>query len=149
MDYSGEGYLRIRITELGGSLPIEGAVVLITEYEKDENENGAGEVLYSLRTNEDGLTERVPLPAPSKAESMSPGAEKPYAVYNISAKKSGYYPILGIGIQIFDGISALQPFNMLPISETNTEYISNQTIIYETPPSSLANNSRKEAQNEL
>ena len=74
MSERGVGYLKIRATSTGGALPVEGAVVRINEY----TPQGNGNVLYSLRTNEGGLTETVSLGAPPAAESMMPGAARPY-----------------------------------------------------------------------
>ena len=130
-----EGYLKISVTEAGGTIPIENALVVISEYTGETEAENAGEVLYSLRTNEGGLTPTVPLPAPPAVESMRPGAAQPYSVYNVTVTYDGYYPIEGVGVPVFSGITAIQPFNMIPLSEAgkNSGVDFGRYIIFETP----------------
>jgi len=131
MEYTGMGRLRIRVTEAGGVLPVAGAVVTVSEYE----DGGEGKLLYSLRTDQGGLTEVVVLPAPPASESMKPGAARPYALYNVDITYPGYYPVENVAVPVFDRITAVQPVNLLPKSEEDqlagTE--SGRVIIYETP----------------
>ncbi len=133
MSESGSGYLKLRVTSAGGALPVSGAVVTISEYTTD----GSGEVLYSLRTNEGGLTDTVALPTVPASDSMRPGAERPYSVYSVIVKKDGYYPVEGVAVPIFDKIVALQPVNMIPITEAEqiAGAAGNSVMIYETPDS--------------
>lgn len=70
-----KGYLKISVTEAGGTIPIKGALVVITEYGDDDGESG--NVLYSLTTDNGGYTPTVALEAPVKSESMMPGAYQP------------------------------------------------------------------------
>ena len=72
MNQNGSGFLRVRVTEASGTLPIEGAVVRITDYPA-EGESDSGRLLYSLRSNADGLTPVVSLPAPPQATAVFPG----------------------------------------------------------------------------
>ncbi len=134
MNESGTGFLRVRVTEAGGSLPVQGAVVQIFEY-PDETTSENGDVIYSLRTNENGLAPIVSLPAPAAGESMTPGAARPYSVYNISVTYDGYYPVEGIGIPIFDRITAIQPIDMVPLTEEDriAGADNGRVMIYETP----------------
>ncbi len=133
MSESGSGYLRLRVTSAGGALPVSGAVVTVSEYTPD----GTGEVLYSLRTNEGGLTDTVALPTVPAADSMKPGAERPYSVYSVVVKKDGYYTVEGVAVPIFDKIVALQPVNMIPLTESEqiAGATGNSVMIYETPDS--------------
>ncbi len=134
---SGNGFLRIRVTEAAGSLPVEGAVVRITEYPA-EDMSDEGALLYSMRTDANGLTPIVSLPAPPSGESLTPGAAQPYAVYNISVTYDGYYPVEGVGIPIFDRITAVQPVALLPYTEEDriAGADNGRVMIYETPDSS-------------
>lgn len=106
------GYLQIRVTSAGGAFPIKDAVVTVLS---DPLANGAqSSVIRTLRTDASGLTETVPLPAPSRTLSQSPGSGKPYATYNIAVYKDGYYSVEGLGIPVFDGIVSTQAINLLP-----------------------------------
>lgn len=130
MSERGVGYLKIRATSAGGALPVEGAVVRISEYTPEGN----GEVLYSLRTNGGGLTETVALGAPPAVESMMPGAARPYSIYNVSVTKDGYYPVESIAVPIFSGIVAVQPIAMIPLTEEESVAgAEDGVMIYETP----------------
>jgi len=137
MNESGNGFLRIRVTEAAGSLPVKGAVVRITEY-PGEDASAEGELLYSMRTDADGLTPAVSLPAPPAVDSMAPGAAQPYALYNISVTYDGYYPVEGVGVPVFDRVTAVQPVNLLPFTEEDriAGADNGRIMIYETPDSS-------------
>lgn len=132
----GTGFLRVRVTEAAGSLPVQGAVVRITEY-PGEPMSDEGELLYSLRTDGNGLTPVVSLTAPPAGESLTPGAAQPYAVYNISVIYDGYYPVEGVGIPIFDRITAVQPIALLPYTEEDriAGADNGRVMIYEIPDS--------------
>lgn len=111
--YEGEGKLVIRVTGGNGAFPIEGAVVNISG--RNGNEEGTG-IIYSLRTDESGLTETVVLPAPSGSISLSPGSGiQPYSVYDITVSKNGYLDSENAGVQIFDNVTAIQNFDMIPM----------------------------------
>ena len=49
---------------------------------------------------------------------MTPsGSRPPFATYNIDVLKEGYYPQYYQNVPIFDGITAVQNANVIPISE--------------------------------
>ncbi|MBQ8187155.1 MAG: hypothetical protein IJ037_09855, partial [Clostridia bacterium] len=131
MENTGMGRLRIRVTAAGGNLPVRDAAVTVSEY----TEGGDGELLYSLRTDEGGLTEIVTLPAPPASESMKPGAARPYALYNIDVSYPGFYPVEGVAVPVFDRITAVQPVNLYPLSEEDSlaDAEHGRVMIYETP----------------
>lgn len=131
---NGKGFLRIRVTEAAGSLPVEGAVVRITEY-PEEDASDEGMLLFSMRTDRDGLTPTVSLPAPPSGDSLMPGAAQPYAVYNISVQYDGYYPVEGVGVPVFDRVTAVQPIALLPFTEEDriAGADNGRVMIYEFP----------------
>ena len=128
-----KGYLKIIVTEAGGTIPIKGALVVITEYGDDDGESG--NVLYSLTTDESGYTPTVALDAPVKSESMMPGAYQPYALYNINVVFDRYYPVESVGVPVFAGVTSIQPINLLPLSEMASiaGADNGRIMIYETP----------------
>lgn len=105
-----QGFLRVWVTTAGGTLPVPGVPVRIT----DED----GTLLHVLRTSESGLTPTVALPAPPAAESLTPGT-KPYSTYQISVDQTGYTPVPLLLVPIFDGITSLQPIPLVPATETS------------------------------
>ena len=124
------GYLRIFVTEANGTIPVPGARVVITEYAED----GSGGAVYSLRTNDDGLTETASLPTPDVRESQSPGALRPYGLYGINVDAAGFYPVEHAAVPVFPGITSDQQVNLLPLSEEDAmPGAFGQVMIYETP----------------
>lgn len=131
----GTGYLQIRVTSAGGAFPIEDAVVMVLS---DPLGGGAqSSVIRTLRTDASGLTETVPLPAPSRTLSQSPGSGKPYATYNIAVYKDGYYSVEGLGIPVFDGIVSTQAINLLPRDGLMPEKSRNPELVIDEAPGYL------------
>ncbi len=106
-DYSGNGYLKIRVTTVGGTVPASGAAVTVSD--------PVGEILYSLRTGRGGTTPTVMLPAPRYAESMTPGAVQPYGLYDIRIEKNGYIPVSLTDVPVFDRVTSVQSVDLLPV----------------------------------
>ena len=113
-DRGGEGRLRIQATTADGALPVKGALVRISR----AAEAGFPDVsLYTFETDESGLTPIVILEAPPKGESLAPGAEDVYAVYRVTVSREGFYPVEIGRVPVFDGVGALQPIALIPVSE--------------------------------
>lgn len=109
MNYTDFGTLTVRATLAEESLPVPDATVVIRgadEYNRD--------VLYSLLTNEDGLTPIVSLPAPSPDLSKTPTpSQLPFSKYDVEISKDGYYTKRILEIPVFPGINTSLPVNML------------------------------------
>lgn len=111
--YTGTGYIIVKVATASGAIPVEGTTVIIRG-----NEDRNSSILLSFLTDRDGLIVRTPLPAPSKEESQSPSnGRKPFSTYNIDVLKEGYYPQYYQNVPVFDGITAVQTANIIPISE--------------------------------
>lgn len=123
------GQLRISVTEAGGTIPIEGAAVTISEY----TEGGEGDVLRLLSTNRDGNTETVSLPTPPASDSLFPGSRDPGGLYSIAVKADGYYLYEAVGVPVFAGVTAVQRVNLVPIGAPVGDFSAGQVYIYETP----------------
>lgn len=128
MNFENFGNMRIRTYTAAGALPIDGALVKIygtDDYNKD--------IIYSLLTDEDGITKEVSLPAPPKVYSASPGAkESPYSVYNVEITKNGFYPKRIDNVPIFNGIRAVLPIEMIPLSFAEDGSVVKQNILNST-----------------
>lgn len=117
----GRGYLIVRTTTARGAIPISDARVDIRNQLPEDNE-AAGDVILSLLTDRDGSTGPIPLPAPPKAYSQRPDSERPpYATYHIEVRKNGYGDETFIGVPIFDGITAIQTVDLIPLPENGKE----------------------------
>lgn len=103
------GWLTVR-AQTGGAYPVEGALVKIRGAEEEN-----AEIIYSILTDRDGLTEKIKLPAPSPALSMYPDAkELPYSIYDLEIDAEGYAPKRIYGLTIFPGISSIQVVGLVP-----------------------------------
>ena len=106
---SGSGGLVVQVTTASNAIPLEGASVTV----RDED----GRVRYELRSGRDGRTARVALPAPPRARSQRPSDGRPYAVYSIEVVLQGYETAFYASVPVFDGITALQQANLIPLPE--------------------------------
>ena len=70
-----------------------------------------------MRTNSVGQTEKIALPTKSASLSEVPGNLKPYISYNVFASKEGYFDSDVINVPIFEGVTSIQPINLIPLSE--------------------------------
>ncbi len=118
----GTGYLVFAVTTARGAIPLEGARVDVRNYEPEGGSDPAtrGDTVASLISGRDGNTARIPLSAPPKSYSSAPGNSKPYSLYQAEVTLDGYYRQTYIAIPIFDGITAIQPVNLIPLPENGT-----------------------------
>ncbi len=108
----GTGFLVVRVSTARGAIPLEGAAVSIRGSTPDTSG-----VLFSLTSNNDGLTDKVSLPAPPLALSQSSGNSTPYSSWNIDVFKDGYVPVAYQSVPVYDSIVSVQPAVMTPIPE--------------------------------
>ena len=116
------GFLVVTVRSANGSIPIENALVNIYE---NKNENGVmanGHLLYTLRTNSLGQTEKIALPTKDSSLSLAPGNLKPFTSYNIFVSSNGYFDSDVINAPVFQGITSIQPINLIPLSEYAKPY---------------------------
>ena len=119
----GTGYLILHVTTAGGAIPLEGAKIDIKTYEPADSSDAAtrGDTVASPISGTDGNTVRIPLSAPPKSLSESPGNGMPYARYSADVTLDGYYTQSYAGIPIFDGITSIQPVILIPLPENGTQ----------------------------
>ena len=106
------GYLVVRVSTALGAIPLENATVNI----RRNTEESSGTV-YSLLSDRDGLTQKVSLPAPSRALSAHPGEEVPFSSWNIDVFKDGYVPVSFQNVPVYSSVVSVQPAVLVPISE--------------------------------
>ena len=104
-----EGFLIVKASTASGAIPVEGVTVVVSGIDE-----GNSDLLFSLITNESGLTKRISLPAPPSTLSSSPNpSATPYSRYNIDVYKDGYYPQHYTGVPIFSGVTAVQRIHVI------------------------------------
>ena len=110
------GILVAKVTTAGGTIPVEGASVYIKRFGEEDNE--MSDILYTLRTNSQGFTNAVSLPTPPRSASQTPNnGAFPFSQYIMTVKKEGFYSVENIGLPMFDGITSIQPVELLPLTE--------------------------------
>ena len=112
----GYGYLIVRVSTARGAIPLENASVTVYNYDP-EFENGRGNIISVHASGAGGLTDRITLPAPPRSLSLSPGGPKPYETYNVTVTKDGYLKQSYINVPVFEGITAIQNADMIPLPE--------------------------------
>ena len=134
------GFLEVLVKTANGALPVEGAQVMIYDYSESDKGQGRGDLMYSLVTDENGRAPRVALATKSKELSTSPGNENPFSIYNIRIAKDGYYNNSYSNVPIFQGITSLQPVNLIPLLEyglPNDDYPLTEERFVTTPSTKL------------
>jgi len=113
MQYDDFGTMIIRTYGASNALPVEGVLVRVRGADEF---NRMSE--FSLFTDEDGLTNEIKLPAPSKSYSLSQGSkEVPFAIYDVEISKDGFYTKKIQNVAVFSGIRSFLPVNMIPVEE--------------------------------
>lgn len=124
------GYLRAFVTTGRGTLPLPNAQVIVTRI-LDGNE-----VLeQAVRTDISGYTPLFTLPAVGGRYSQTPDNAKPYTLYNMYVRAEGFYPVLLRNIPMYGGITAIQPVDMIPVTEGDDPNA--ERIIEEGAPENL------------
>ena len=123
------GYLKITTTIARRAIPIEGARCVVSK-----DIGGERRIFYDVYTDEDGSTEKLPLPAPDKSFSEQPESNhRVSASYDIEVTKPGFVPVTDLNVPIFDGILSIQSVNLIP--DTNSNQNPDPIIIDESYPS--------------
>ena len=144
---SGYGYMIVRVTTARGAIPLADAKVAVYDYSL-EFFDGRGDVIAVKTTNSSGLTDRFALAAPPRALSMSPGNGRSYSTYNITVSKDGYNQQTYINVPVFEGITAIQSADLIPLSENGQtdRYDPRSNIFFETENADLESTDKKEAE---
>ena len=106
------GYLVVRVSTARGAIPLEDATVSI----RGSTEQNSG-VVYSLETDASGLTPRLPLPAPPRANSLTPNQDVPYSLWSIDVFCKGFITARYESVPVYAGITSVQSAELVPLSE--------------------------------
>ena len=106
------GYLVVRVSTARGAIPLENATVSVRGTSLQSSD-----IIYSLETDESGLTPRLPLPAPPKSNSLSPDQSTPYSLWSIDVFKKGYVTARYESVPVYPDITSVQNAELIPLSE--------------------------------
>ena len=126
------GFLMIQARTANDALPLPGVSVKILDAQN--------QLLYDLITDANGQTETVSLPTVEKNLSLQPDYEgSPYTAYRAIAQADGFQTLYVSGINIFDGITAVQPAPLTPMGERQqtpgrTEIVIGKPAIQQNDP---------------
>ncbi len=117
MNFTGEGFLKIKATYASNALPLSGVSVHVQSADEDSTDYNV-----QILTDNSGIAGPISLAAPSKIYSLASGAkERAFASYNVDVTKDGYYTKRIFDVPVFDGQSTTLPINMIPIAEFRDE----------------------------
>ena len=115
------GYLRINAVSNQTLSPISDATIEIS------STGNPNLILETLKTDSNGNTETIELPAPPLEYSMSPSDNQPYSEYNIRITAPDFEEQIISGAQILSGETGVQDFKLN--LRTSFEDIYNPTVI--------------------
>lgn len=107
-----QGKLQINVVTIIGSRPVTGASVQVSVTGIPDN------VLFTLTTNESGLTDEIELETPNISYSTSPSEPQPYAEYTIDVTADGYEPAEVSSAELFPDTTAILEVRMTPLAES-------------------------------
>lgn len=108
----GVARLRVWVTTARQAIPIEGARVVVTQEDGDEQA-----LRWVLTTDQDGNAEIVKLPAVQAKYSQQPGVSHPYTCYTIEVSKPGYFTVRNNHVPMYGGVTTIQPVDLIPLPE--------------------------------
>lgn len=129
--------LRVRVSTALGALPLADASVTVSTV---PDANGARSLVYSVRTDEGGMTPPMLLPTPPLSNSLAPDSGMPYSLYTVEIAKDGYTPLTALQIAMFPGIATVLPVSLTPLdentpsSETDFTAIGDPQSLYPSTP---------------
>jgi hypothetical protein len=127
------GSLVVNVGIANEARPIVGALVRISGADEDNKD-----LVRTLITDNDGVTQKIRLPAKNKSYSQAPNsAETPYSRYNLEIEKDGFYTKKINGISVFSGVESIQIVSMIPSSNNLGEYFPNGNINANLPDTTI------------
>ena len=120
-----KGYIIAYVRTGDESNGISGATVMVTAVV-----DGKRVILASGVTDRSGTSPRFVLPVPDTKHSQKPDPERrPYNLFDVSVTAEGFFNARSVDVPVFDGITSVQNFSMIPVplmmqgsSETVTYY---------------------------
>lgn len=104
------GYLTIQTRTAQDAVPLSGVQIRIMDSQ--------GNTLYSLTTDENGETQKVPLETVSRNFSQNPYyTGTPFSSYSVLARAAGFNSLYVSDIPIFEEETAILPIALIPMQE--------------------------------
>lgn len=129
-DEEDTGALKVRVVSINGFRPVSGANVIISY-------TGIDNPIFSLITNESGVSDEITLDTPPLQYSLQPNSLQPYAEYTVQVNAQDYEPFAISNIQILPNELAILEIKLTPSDTTSISRVSDvppHTLYYEYPP---------------
>ena len=119
------GYLKVSVRTGRGGIPIGGNSVIVSE-----TVNGEENLVRMLTTDQSGDTETLRLPTMKNPDGTEPSDYTAASLYNISVISEGYFKEVSQNVAVFDGITSVQTFFLIP---EPFDYTTDETVIFDNP----------------
>lgn len=106
-----QGYLQVRTYTAQEATPVPDALVLVLQ---------EGQLVRQTLTDEDGLTELIPLDTVGRDLSLTEGTAAPFTTYTVQITAEGYLPVVSGDVPVFGGVTAIQNVGLIPLPEFDT-----------------------------
>lgn len=105
------GYIQVYARTGDSSSAVAGASVMVTAIV-----DGSRLIIASGVTDGSGAAPRFSVPVPSSDLSQAPEPSfRPYSLYDISVTAEGYFNARSVDVPVFEGITSVQNFSMIPV----------------------------------
>ena len=126
----GEGNLKVQVFSGRQAFPIVNAQVVVTK----EFDDGPYTFFDDL-TDTSGIVEGMSLNTPLSSEATENNKFLPYSTYSIRVTHPYFIPTVYTNVPVFDGITSIQPVNLVPKTGTPTD--DNDIVYTEQEPIDL------------
>lgn len=126
----GNGMLIVQVFTADQTLPVSDATVMVSKSGEE------GETLVRMmKTDKNGKTEAIKLPAPPAENSLTPGNTDLFNKYNIRVDYPRYYTTENLDVPIFEGQTSIQSISLVPLPEGEEK--GKTVTVVETEPTDL------------
>jgi len=102
-----QGYLTVITRTASGLYPVAGARIKVYEA-------GSDLLLQEMYTDSAGISPKITLDAPPRSNADTPDGGDPYAYYDLTVEKIGFYPIRDLSLPVASGTTSVQRVEMIP-----------------------------------
>lgn len=126
-----KGELKVQVHSGENETPISNATIEISSTGTPD------QILEEISTGENGQTEEIRLETPPVEYSLTPGSQQPYSEYNLTISAPGFETEVVSGVELLEGIVAIQDINLRPQTEEGASdkvVIGPHTLYGDYPP---------------
>lgn len=126
----GKGYLKVQAFSGKEAFPIVNARVIVSK-----NFNSSSHTFYDELTDTSGIVDDLELNTPQKDLATQDNKALPFSTYTVRVTHPYFITTVYTNVPMFDGITSIQPVNMIP--RTGTPMDDNEIVYVEQEPTDL------------